>query len=80
MILTTLSLFLVLYLPEPDQEDVPVGEEVMEWLNMHFIEPSSEEGDELSSQEKPWEDDDFWSYLTRYGTTSFPIRVCQNQR
>ena len=43
-----------------------MGEELMEWLNTHFIEPSSEEGDHLSSQDRPWEDELFWPYLTRY--------------
>jgi hypothetical protein len=38
----------------------------MEWLNTHFIEPSSEEGDHLSSQDSPWQDESFWPYLTRY--------------
>jgi nuclear pore complex protein Nup85 len=61
-----LSLFIVLYLPEAGFDDAPVGEELMEWLNTHFIEPSTEEGDHLSSQDKPWEDESFWSYLTRY--------------
>ncbi|KAI0294307.1 Nup85 nucleoporin-domain-containing protein [Multifurca ochricompacta] len=62
---TCLSLFVVLYLPEAGFDDAPVGEELMEWLNTHFIEPSSEEGDHLSSQDKPWQDDTFWPYLTR---------------
>jgi nuclear pore complex protein Nup85 len=55
----------VLYLPEPGYEEAPVGEELMEWLNIHFIEPSTEEGDHLSSLKSPWEDETFWSYLTR---------------
>ncbi|KAF5369464.1 hypothetical protein D9758_002731 [Tetrapyrgos nigripes] len=59
------SLFVVLYLPEPGYEDAPVGEELMEWLNIHFIEPSTEEGDHLSSLDKPWEDVEFWPYLKR---------------
>ncbi|KAK0488650.1 nucleoporin Nup85-like protein [Armillaria novae-zelandiae] len=59
------SLFVILFLPEPDYEDAPVGEELMEWLNIHFIEPSTEEGDHLSSLDRPWEDENFWSYLTR---------------
>lgn len=59
------SLFVILFLPEPDYEDAPVGEELMEWLNIHFIEPSTEEGDQLSSLDRPWEDDNFWPYLTR---------------
>ncbi|KAH9987510.1 Nup85 nucleoporin-domain-containing protein [Russula vinacea] len=62
---TCLSLFVVLYLPEAGFDDAPVGEELMEWLNTHFIEPSSEEGDHLSSQDRPWEDESFWPYLTR---------------
>lgn len=63
---TCFSLFVVLYVPESDFEDAPVGEELMEWLNTHFIEPSTEEGDHLSSLERPWEDDTFWPYLARY--------------
>ncbi|KAF7370621.1 Nuclear pore complex protein Nup85 [Mycena sanguinolenta] len=58
-------LFVVLYLPEPGYEEAPVGEELMEWLNIHFIEPSTEEGDHLSSLKSPWEDETFWPYLTR---------------
>ncbi|KAF5383546.1 hypothetical protein D9615_003741 [Tricholomella constricta] len=62
---TCFSLFVVLYLAEPGYEDAPVGDELMEWLNTHFIEPSTEEGDHLSSLEHPWEDETFWPYLTR---------------
>ncbi|KAI0369186.1 hypothetical protein BV20DRAFT_1044625 [Pilatotrama ljubarskyi] len=62
---TCFSLFSVLYLPEPGYEDAPVGDELMEWLNTHFIQPSTQEGDELSSQERPWEDPAFWPYLIR---------------
>ncbi|PPR01778.1 hypothetical protein CVT24_001801 [Panaeolus cyanescens] len=62
---TCFSLFVVLYLPEPGYEMAPVGDELMEWLNTHFIEPSTEEGDQLSGLEKPWEDEGFWPYLTR---------------
>ncbi|KAK0189185.1 Nup85 nucleoporin-domain-containing protein [Armillaria mellea] len=40
------SLFVILFLPEPDYEDAP-------------------EGDHLSSLDRPWEDENFWSYLTR---------------
>ena len=47
-------------------EHAPVGDELMEWLNTHFIEPSSEEGDALSSLESPWQDEGFWDYLTRF--------------
>lgn len=62
---TTFSLFVVLYLSEPEYEDAPIGDELLEWLNMHFIEPSTEEGDHLSKLERPWEDETFWSYLLK---------------
>jgi len=63
---TCFSLFVVIYLPEPGYEQALIGEELMEWLNTHFIEPSTEEGDALSALERPWEDETFWPYLTRY--------------
>ncbi|KAI5124259.1 hypothetical protein M0805_005108 [Coniferiporia weirii] len=62
---TSLSLFQILYLPEDGIEDVPVGDELLEWLNTHFIEPSTEEGDQLSAIERPWEGEIFWPYLIR---------------
>ncbi|KAI0630839.1 Nup85 nucleoporin-domain-containing protein [Trametes polyzona] len=62
---TCFSLFALLYLPEPGFEDAPVGDELMEWLNIHFIQPSTQEGDELSGRDSPWEDPAFWPYLTR---------------
>ncbi|TFK17557.1 hypothetical protein FA15DRAFT_675993 [Coprinopsis marcescibilis] len=62
---TCFSLFVILFTPEPGYEQAPVGDELMEWLNTHFIEPSTEEGDHLSSLDKPWEDETFWPYLTR---------------
>jgi len=62
---TSFSLFMVLYLPELTQENAPVGDDLMEWLNVHFIEPSTEEGDHLSGLDRPWEDESFWPYVTR---------------
>ena len=62
---TCFSLFTVLYLPESGFEDAPIGDELMEWLNTNYIEPSTEEGDHLSSLERPWEDENFWSYVAR---------------
>ncbi|KAF9642653.1 hypothetical protein BDM02DRAFT_3105390 [Thelephora ganbajun] len=64
-IYTCTSLFQTLYLPDPDVEHAPVGDELMEWLNTHFIEPSTEEGDVLSRLESAWEGEGFWEYLTR---------------
>ncbi|KAG6850574.1 hypothetical protein H0H93_011773 [Arthromyces matolae] len=62
---TCFSLFVVLYLTESGYENAPVGDDLMEWLNSNFIEPSTEEGDHLSSLQRPWEDESFWPYLTR---------------
>ncbi|KAI0310662.1 nucleoporin Nup85-like protein [Amylostereum chailletii] len=62
---TALSLFVVLYVPDSGAEDVPIGEELMEWLNFNYIDPTSEEGDHLSVQDRPWEDETFWPYLTK---------------
>ena len=42
----------------------------MEWLNTHFIEPSTEEGDLLSGLEHPWENENFWPYLIRFAYRS----------
>lgn len=63
---TCLSLFVILYVPEYGLENAPVGDDLMEWLNIHFIEPSTEEGDHLSTLEHPWSDETFWPYLTRF--------------
>lgn len=57
------DLFSVLYTPE--QNDIPMGDDLMEWLNTHYVEPTSEEGDHLSNLDRPWEDEAFWPYLTR---------------
>lgn len=62
---TCWSLFTVLYLPESGMDDAPVGDDLMEWLNIHYVGPTTEEGDHLSSLDHPWEDENFWPYLTR---------------
>lgn len=72
---TCLSLFTILYLPEYGMENAPVGDDLMEWLNIHFIEPSTEEGDHLSGLERPWEDETFWPYLTRAVLRGLPKAV-----
>lgn len=63
------ALFVIRFLPEPDYEDAPIGEDLMEWLNIHFTEPRTEDGDRLSELEAPWEDTEFWPYLTRYSSS-----------
>lgn len=62
---TCMSLFTVLYVPEPGLEGAPVGDELLDWLNTHFVEPSTEEGKHLATLDKPWEDETYWLYLTR---------------
>ena len=62
---TSFSLFQTLYLPENGMEDVAVGDELLEWLNTHFIEPTTEEADQLIALERPWEDEIFWPYIIR---------------
>jgi len=75
---TCFSLFAVLYTPHPGHEDAPVGDELMEWLNTHYVEPTTEEGDHLSSLDRPWEDETFWPYLTRYSELCLPCsRFCE---
>ena len=56
----------MLYLPESGMEEAPVGDDLMEWLNVNYVEPTTEEGDHLSALDRPWEDENFWPYLTRY--------------
>lgn len=68
---TCLSLFVILYVPEYGLENAPVGDDLMEWLNIHFIEPSTEEGDHLSALEHPWSDETFWPYLTRFDSNHY---------
>ncbi|KDQ50696.1 hypothetical protein JAAARDRAFT_41779 [Jaapia argillacea MUCL 33604] len=63
---TSFSLFTTLYLPpNPALLDLPVSDDLLEWLNIHFIEPSTEEGDALVMNEKCWEAEGFWDYLLR---------------
>ncbi|KAG9309470.1 Nup85 nucleoporin-domain-containing protein [Chiua virens] len=71
---TCLSLFVILYTPEYGLENAPVGDDLMEWLNTHFIEPSTEEGDHLSTLEHPWTDETFWPYLTRATLRGLKLR------
>lgn len=65
IIKTCLDLFITMELPDIGNEDAVVADEIMEWLNVNFVEPSTEEGDHLSSLSRPWEDENFWPYLVR---------------
>ncbi len=65
MLCAVFSLFVILYMSEPEYEDAPIADELVDWMNMHFIEPSTEEGDQLSKLEEPWEKEIFWPYLIK---------------
>ena len=65
MLSSVISLFVMLYMPEPGYENVPIAEELVDWMNMYFVEPPTEQGDMLNQLEKPWENEVFWSYLTK---------------
>ena len=62
---TCMSLFCVLYLPEPGFESAPASEDLMEWLNEYYVEPSTAEGQRLTDTDHPWEDEYFWPFLQR---------------
>jgi len=65
MLSSAFSLFVILYMPEPGYENALIAEELVDWMNKHFAEPSTEQGDMLNKLEKPWENTSFWSYLTK---------------
>lgn len=46
-----------------------VGEELLLWLNTHYVAPTSDEGPEIDANEHPWLADGFWIFLVRYGHT-----------
>jgi len=66
MLSSAISLFVMLYMPEEGYENVPIAEELVDWMNMHFVEPPTEQGNMLNQLEKPWENEVFWSYLTKW--------------
>ena len=62
---TLVALFVVLYSPQENRALGPAGEDLMDWLNTFYVEPSSAEGARLTELERPWEDDYFWLFLQR---------------
>ncbi|KZS94585.1 hypothetical protein SISNIDRAFT_426911 [Sistotremastrum niveocremeum HHB9708] len=42
------------------------GEDLLDWLNRHYVSPTSQQGINLADQERPWLDEDFWPTLTKY--------------
>jgi nuclear pore complex protein Nup85 len=41
------------------------GEDLLDWLNRHYVSPTSEEGLNLADQAQPWLDPSFWQTLTK---------------
>ncbi|CED84877.1 Nuclear pore complex component (sc Nup85) [Phaffia rhodozyma] len=57
----------ILYLPEDGRGDGVVGEELLDWINMADLGPTTEEGEEILgfSNGDSWAHEEFWSYLIR---------------
>lgn len=62
----TLGLFQTLLTPQSGLMTGLVGEELLLWLNMNFVAPTSEQARQYAHKEKPWLEEGFWDYLTRY--------------
>lgn len=39
------------------------GEDLLDWINRHYVAPTSEEGTELAELREPWLHDNFWRVL-----------------
>ncbi|KIO24693.1 hypothetical protein M407DRAFT_25939 [Tulasnella calospora MUT 4182] len=61
----TLGLFQTLLTPQSGLMTGLVGEELLLWLNVNFVAPTSEQARQYAHKEKPWLEDGFWDYLTR---------------
>ncbi|KAG8913367.1 hypothetical protein FRC00_002541 [Tulasnella sp. 408] len=61
----TLGLFQTLLTPQSGLMTGLVGEELLLWLNVNFVAPTSEQAKQYAHKEKPWLEDGFWDYLTR---------------
>lgn len=64
-----LQLFQSVYTAPTGNVDGLVGEELLLWLNVNYIAPRSEEGQALIKHPKPWLDENFWPYLTKYAVS-----------
>ena len=62
---SSLQLAQTLFMPAGGSRAAVVGEELLDWLNQTWIEPRTEEGLALSALVEPWNDSNFWPYLTR---------------
>jgi nuclear pore complex protein Nup85 len=41
------------------------GEDLLDWINRHYISPTSEEGTALADLREPWTDPQFWPVLVK---------------
>ncbi|GAA5860731.1 hypothetical protein JCM1840_001945 [Sporobolomyces johnsonii] len=60
-----LALAEILYLPADGRGEGVVGEELLDWVNTVDRAPSAEEGTALLASPTPWQDPNFFPYLTR---------------
>ncbi|GAA5887149.1 hypothetical protein JCM5296_001611 [Sporobolomyces johnsonii] len=60
-----LALAEILYLPADGRGEGVVGEELLDWVNTVDRAPSAEEGTALLASPAPWQDPNFFPYLTR---------------
>ncbi|GAA5946628.1 hypothetical protein JCM1841_003917, partial [Sporobolomyces salmonicolor] len=60
-----LALAEILYLPADGRGEGVVGEELLDWVNTVDRAPSAEEGTALLVSPAPWQDPNFFPYLTR---------------
>ena len=42
------------------------GEDLLDWINRHYVSPSSEMGTTLADMQEPWQHKDFWTTLQRF--------------
>lgn len=53
-------------MPEDGRGEGPVAEELLDWVNRADVGPTTEEGEEILASRKPWEHEEFWTYLIRF--------------
>lgn len=64
---TTLQLLQILVTSPSGLLGGLVGEELLLWLNVNFVAPTTDDGRRYASKEKPWLEKGYWNYLVRCG-------------
>jgi nuclear pore complex protein Nup85 len=64
-ICTTFHFFQTLLTPQSGLITGLVGEELLLWLNVNFVAPTTDDGRRYANKEKPWLEEGFWMYLVR---------------